>query len=66
MPALMGYLLYYTPLSFIGDPFFPKNSDIGFTPAWEGIILTAIIYSIVYWALYFGWHYALRDFYKRD
>ncbi|WP_155877324.1 hypothetical protein [Desulfuromonas sp. AOP6] len=47
--ALGGYLLYYTPISFLGEPFFIPNSDLGFLPSWKGILITAIIYSGVYW-----------------
>lgn len=48
----IGYLYYYKPLIFIGEPFFSYSSDIGMMgPTIYGMALTAIIYTAIYWML---------------
>jgi hypothetical protein len=46
---LLFYQIYYLPLgTWITQPFFVPDSDISFQVRLPGVILTAIVYSLIY------------------
>jgi hypothetical protein len=48
--GLAGFWGYYSPLWFLGDPFFLYSSDTGwYYPTWAGAAITAVVYSAVFW-----------------
>ncbi len=48
------YRYYYFPLWFLREPFFIYPNDIGiYYPSLYGNIITIIIYSLIYWGIFF-------------
>ena len=48
--GLAGYWSYYFPLWGLEEPFFKYSTDTGwYYPTLYGNLITAVIYSIVYW-----------------
>ena len=54
--GLAGLWGYYSPLWFLGDPFFLYSSDTGwYYPTWAGAAVTAVVYSVVFWIGVYVW-----------
>jgi len=46
-------IIYFLPISWLGEPFFIYTSDIGsYIATSKGRIFGIIVYSIIYWSLY--------------
>jgi len=57
--GLAGFWGYYSPLWFFGEPFFKYSSDTGwFYPTIYGLMLTPVIYSLIYWLVVFTFRQA--------
>lgn len=44
---LFLHQIYYAPLSWLGQPFFRKDSDVGFWVLPLGRLLTGVVYSLL-------------------
>jgi hypothetical protein len=54
--GLAAFWGYYSPLWFLGEPFFLYSSDTGmYYPTWAGAAIAVVIYSIVYWMGVYAW-----------
>jgi hypothetical protein len=51
---LFAEIVYFIPISWIGEPFFKYSSDIGgYITTNNGRIFGVFIYSIIYWVFIF-------------
>lgn len=51
--GLAFYALYFYPFSFLGDPYYRYLKDVGlYMPNHSGILLIAVVYSLLYWLGY--------------
>ena len=50
--GVAGLVYYYSPLWFLGEPYFELITDIGLLfPTWLGAGVAVVAYSLVYWAI---------------
>ena len=64
MAGLAVFLAYYSPLFFLGEPFFTHSSDIGWFPSITGVVSTVVIYSVIYWVCYGMFQLVVSLFFK--
>ncbi len=66
--GLYGYALYYFPLWVLGKPFFTTVSvEIRvYIPTWYGIVTAAIIYSAIYWLVYFIFQWGKKISFRNE